>query len=204
MKSVSKALLALAAAVLGMLLLAGCSGAQGWPGPVPSLAQEGDSAQFVAEHISPEPQPGGVPKQSSPPAEPYPEGDSATPSPAGRYQQHDPTLEEVLEFLKDDQTDAQRYEGDYACAHFARDVNNAAESQGLRCAVVLVRFPNRYHAIVGFATVDAGMVYFEPQTDERVYPVIGKEFWRCVAPEAGFYYQKPPYDDTIVELLTIW
>ena len=118
---------------------------------------------------------------------------------------HNPTLEEVLDFLREDKTDANEYvEGGYICAHFASQVNNNAESRGIRCAYVDIRYPKLAHAIIAFETVDEGMVYFDAISDERVRPEIGKEYWRCVEPKPGRQYQKPDYDDTIREIIVIW
>lgn len=122
-----------------------------------------------------------------------------------QYKQHDPTYDEVLAFLEDDQTNHTEYiENERVCSHFAATVNNTAEKMGIRCALVIVRFSERNHAIIGFDTLDQGMVFFEPQSDEAVYPVIGKEYWRCIQPRPGFYYEKPDYDDVITELVIIW
>jgi len=119
---------------------------------------------------------------------------------------HNPTFAEVISFLSEDKTDLNRYrEDEYVCTHFARDVNNNAEEQGIRCAYVDIRFPESAHAIIAFDTTDQGMVYFDPTiTDERVRPVIGKQYWRCVEPKPGYYYQKPPFDDTILDIVVIW
>jgi len=118
---------------------------------------------------------------------------------------HNPTFDEVISFLQEDETDSNPYiEDEYVCTHFARDVNNNAEDQGIRCAFVDIRFPDSAHAIVAFDTTDQGPVYFDPITDERVRPVIGKQYWRCVEPRPGYYYQKPPFDDTIVDIVVIW
>ena len=118
---------------------------------------------------------------------------------------HNPTVEEALDFLERDNTDANEYiEDEYVCAHFAADVNNNAEKQGIRCALVDVRFPDSGHAIVAFDTTDEGMVYFEPLTDDRVRPVIGKRYYRCVEPEPGYIYSKPSFNDTIEDIVVIW
>ena len=118
---------------------------------------------------------------------------------------HDPTLVEAIRFLVKDKTSANKYiEEEYVCTHFARDVNNNAESQGIRCAFIDIRFPESAHAVIAFDTIDEGMVYFDPQHDERVVPVIGKEYWRCIQPRPDYYYKKPAYDDTIRDIIVIW
>jgi hypothetical protein len=118
---------------------------------------------------------------------------------------HNPTYEEALDFLERDRTDANEYiEGEYVCSHFAADINNNAEKQGIRCALVDVRFPDSGHAIIAFETTDEGLVYFEPLTDDRVRPVIGKRYYRCIEPEPGYIYSRPSFNDTIEDIVVIW
>jgi hypothetical protein len=118
---------------------------------------------------------------------------------------HNPTFKEALDFLERDQTDANEYlEGEYVCSHFAADVNKNAEKQGIRCALVDVRLPDSGHAIIAFDTTDEGMVFFEPLTDDRVRPVIGKRYYLCVEPKPGYIYEMPSFNDTIVDIVVIW
>lgn len=124
------------------------------------------------------------------------------------YTLRDPTYKEVITFLREDKTDKNEYIKDtygvYVCSHFARDVDNNAEEAGLRCAFVELRYPEEGHAIVAFNTIDEGLVYFEPRTDERARPVVGKRFYQCIEPKPGYYYEKPAFDDTIMDILVIW
>ena len=118
---------------------------------------------------------------------------------------HNPAFREAIGFMTRDKTNSNKYiEGEYVCSHFARDVNNNAEEQGLRCAIVDIRFPDGGHAIIAFETVDKGLIYFDPQTDERVNPVAGKRYWQCIEPRPGYYYEQPSYDDTIMDVLVSW
>jgi len=118
---------------------------------------------------------------------------------------HNPTFEETISFLEEDKTDSNEYlEDEYVCSHFAADVNNNAESQGIRCALVDIRFPRSGHAIIAFDTTDEGLVYFDPVSDERVRPAIGKDYWRCIEPRPGYHYAEPSFDDTIVDIVVIW
>lgn len=118
---------------------------------------------------------------------------------------HNPTFREAVDFLEEDRTDANEYvEGEYVCSHFAADVNNNAEKQGIRCALVDVRFPSSGHAIIAFDTTDEGMVYFDPISDERVRPVVGKRYWKCIEPKPGYVYEKPSFNDTIEDIVVIW
>jgi len=124
------------------------------------------------------------------------------------YTLRDPTYKEVISFLKQDKTDENEYIKDtygvYVCSHFARDVGNNAEEVGLRAAFIELRYLDRGHAIVAFNTIDKGLVYFEPRTDERVRPVVGKRYYECIEPGPGRYYVEPDFDDTIMDILVIW
>lgn len=116
-----------------------------------------------------------------------------------------PTYDEVLLFLAEDKTNEREYsDQNYVCSHFSRDVCNNAEAAGLRSAFVEIRYPEMGHSIVAFDTVDKGIVFFEPQHDDEVKPVVGKRFYRCVEPKPGHFYEVPPYDDTIKDILIIW
>jgi len=58
--------------------------------------------------------------------------------------------------------------------------------------------------MIAFNTIDEGLVYFEPATDERVRPFVGKRYYQCIEPRPGYYYPPPLYDDTINDILVIW
>ena len=121
------------------------------------------------------------------------------------YTLTDPTCREATRFLRNDRTDENEFVEDvYVCSHFARDVCNNAEEEGLRCAFVELRFLESGHAIIAFDTIDEGLVYFDAITDERTKPVIGKRYYLCIEPRPGYYYVKPSYDDTIMDILVIW
>ncbi len=121
------------------------------------------------------------------------------------YTLRDPTYKETVAFLRGDRTDKNKYvEDSYVCSHFARDVCNNAEAEGLRCAFVSLIYPEGGHALIAFDTIDKGLVYFDAITDERVKPVVGKRYYKCIEPRAGYYYVKPPFDDTIMDILVIW
>jgi hypothetical protein len=117
----------------------------------------------------------------------------------------DPTYSQVVSFINADRTNDNEYiEDTYVCSHFARDVCNNAEGEGLRCAFVDIRYPDGGHAIIAFDTVDEGLAYFDAITDERVRPVIGERYYRCIEPRPGYYYEAPSFDDTIMDILVIW
>ena len=121
------------------------------------------------------------------------------------YTLKNPTYRGAVAFLRRDSTDGNNFiEDGYVCSHFARDVCNNAEAAGLRCAFISLRYPDGGHAIIAFETVDEGLIYFDPQTDEEVKPVIGKRYYQCVEPKPGYYYEEPSFDDTIKDILVIW
>jgi hypothetical protein len=124
------------------------------------------------------------------------------------YTIKDPTYDQAVTFIREDRTNENKYVedtyGGYVCSHFARDVCNNAEGKGLRCAFVELRFPDAGHSIIAFNTIDKGLVYFEPQSDMIAKPVIGKWWYQCKEPPPGYYYEKPSYDDTIIDILVIW
>ncbi len=124
-----------------------------------------------------------------------------------KYMLHDPSYAEAVEFIGRDKTDGNEYvENEYVCTHFARDVNNHAESEGIRCGFVIINLTgNANHAIIAFNTTDRGLVFFEPQTDERVrYLETGKDYWAdCVIPAGNYYYERDP-NNIIEGFIIIW
>lgn len=122
------------------------------------------------------------------------------------YTIKDPTYNEMMRFLRADDTDKADYiKDEYECVEFSTDLCNGAEEEGIRCAYVNIRFPDgKGHAIVAFNTMDKGLIYVEPQFDDLVRVEIGKSFHKCIVTKAGYYYEKPDYDDTIEEVLIAW
>jgi hypothetical protein len=122
------------------------------------------------------------------------------------YTIKDPTYSEMKRFLKADHTDRGKYIRDiYDCEHFSADLCRNADEEGIRCAFAILQHPEGIsHAIVAFNTIDEGMVYIEPQTDDLVKIEVGKPYYQCVVPEPGYYYPEPEYDDTIIDVIIIW
>jgi len=122
------------------------------------------------------------------------------------YTIKDPTYNEMMSFIDDDDTDKAEYiPGEYECTDFATNLCNRAEEEDIRCAYVSIRFPGgRGHAIVAFNTVDKGLIYIEPQYDDLVEIEIGKLFHQCVVPTGDYKYEKPAQDDTIEKVLVAW
>ena len=116
------------------------------------------------------------------------------------YDLRDPTYQEMKQFLAQDRTNSNKYiEGEYTCSDFAADVNNNAEAQGFRCALVEVKYSDdRGHALVAFQTVDKGLLFIEPQYDEQIKIEVGKSYTQLNG------YEKPSFDDTIIRHMVIW
>lgn len=96
-----------------------------------------------------------------------------------------PTYSEMYNFLQQDKTSDREWTAEYTCRHFSTDVNNNAESQGIRCGYVWIAFEDSDtgHAIVAFETVDRGIIFIEPQSDWQVKLAVGEHY-----KIAGFYY----------------
>lgn len=88
-----------------------------------------------------------------------------------------PTFQELRDFILRDPTSRNEFVlNHYECRHFATDVNNNAEAEGLRCAFVLLCFDRGQHAVVAFDTTDEGLIYIEPQTDAAIHPEVGGKY----------------------------
>jgi hypothetical protein len=110
-----------------------------------------------------------------------------------------PSYAEATAFLRDDRTDRNPYVDDsYVCSHFARDVCNNAEAEGLRCAFVELRYRDSGHSIIAFDTTDKGLVYFEPQYDDEVRVEIGRSY------SLMNDYVAEGFNDVILDVLVIW
>ena len=115
------------------------------------------------------------------------------------YTLKDPTYKQAVAFLREDKTNENRYDEDsYVCSHFARDVDNNAEAEGLRCAFVELRYREGGHSIIAFDTIDKGLVYFEPQFDDEVEVILNRSYSQLNN------YREPSVDDTIKDILVIW
>ena len=108
----------------------------------------------------------------------------------------DPLYWETRQFLNLDQTNRKRYDDEtFNCAHFSAVTNNNAENKGIRCGFVVVKIPgDQDHACIAFQTTDhQDIVFFEPQTDRRVYLEIGRDYWAdCMEVGVGYYYERDP------------
>ena len=116
-------------------------------------------------------------------------------------QLHNPTFQEMTDFLEADTTNEHEYIiGEYVCYDFTADLNNAAEAAGLRAAYVRLRTYNWAHAIVAFDTTDRGIIYIEPQSDKMVDIELGEPYpWWQVGAASPFSNQAP-----LTEIQVIW
>lgn len=88
-----------------------------------------------------------------------------------------PTFRELRDFIIKDTTSRNDFVlNKYECRHFATEVCNNAEAEGLRCGFVLLGFERGQHAVVAFETTDRGLVFIEPQTDARIHPEVGGKY----------------------------
>jgi hypothetical protein len=84
-------------------------------------------------------------------------------------QAHNPTWDELKDFLKNDPTDRHSYlPGKFTCGDFAEMLHNNAESQGIRAAIIAIELlaPNVpggviNHSLNAFETTDRGLVYID-------------------------------------------
>jgi hypothetical protein len=105
------------------------------------------------------------------------------------YNIRDPTYSEMLNFIAVDQTDKNTYDYNvYNCFHFTRDVLDHAFDAGLKAGYVYVEFADGAHAVVCFDTVDRGLVYVEPQSDELVSLVVGVDYELVAEPNTIINY----------------
>lgn len=63
---------------------------------------------------------------------------------------------------------------EHNCAHFAKEIQDAASERGIRCGYAVIMFEDSEigHAIVAFET-DYGLKFFEPQNGDEEDVVVG-------------------------------
>jgi len=92
-----------------------------------------------------------------------------------------PTYDEVLEFIEEDETDDVEYvEGEFECLEFCMMFRNNAFKKGYISYTVWIDFEGQTfgHSIIGFNTTDRGMVYLDPQLDYFVDLGVGVDYWK--------------------------
>lgn len=112
---------------------------------------------------------------------------------------HNPRYQEVLGFVASDLTNERPYDRSFACVEFAKEFKSNANKAGLRCAYVVVYFPEgSSHALNAFNTTDRGLLFLEPQTDDVFSLVVGAPYWNRAR------YAAPEYNDTVTSFLLQW
>lgn len=85
---------------------------------------------------------------------------------------HDPTWNELMAFLKEDNTDRILYQNNsFDCVDFAERLHNNAEKAGIRAAYVSIEFQDleKGHAINAFQTTDKGLTFID--STGALYPL---------------------------------
>lgn len=99
-----------------------------------------------------------------------------------------PTYAEVVAFLKEDKTDRLEWTKDFDCTQFTTTVLRNARAKGLIGCMVEINFNDGYgHAIVAFNTLDMGIQYFEPQSDENIYMYLNMDYGSYLGYENKLY-----------------
>jgi hypothetical protein len=92
-----------------------------------------------------------------------------------------PTHDEVLEFIEEDETDEMEYvEGEFECLDFCMMFRNNAFKKGYISYTVWIDFEGQTfgHSIIAFNTTDRGMVYLDPQIEYFVDLQEGIDYWK--------------------------
>jgi hypothetical protein len=92
-----------------------------------------------------------------------------------------PTHNEVLEFIQEDETDKLEYvEGEFECLDFCMTFRNNAFKKGYISYTVWIDSEGQSfgHTIIAFNTTDRGMVYLDPQLDYFVDLGVGVDYWK--------------------------
>ncbi|MFC1953852.1 hypothetical protein ACFLWR_06990 [Chloroflexota bacterium] len=128
--------------------------------------------------------------------------DDREPAEVGRLvEAHNPTYKELNEFLDADETDTNLYvRGEYVCFDYSAELNNNADTAGIRAAYVRIRSEDWGHALVAFNTTDKGLIFIEPQSDVEVKLELGKPYpWQQIKATSPLGYSDP-----ILEIQIIW
>ena len=92
-----------------------------------------------------------------------------------------PTHDEVLEFIEEDETDDIEYVVDeFECLDFCMMFRNNAFKKGYISYTVWIDWEGQTsgHSIIGFNTTDRGMVYLDPMLDYFVDLGVGVDYWK--------------------------
>ena len=111
-----------------------------------------------------------------------------------------PSYQEMKDFLDADTTNTkQQIEGKYDNRDMVADINENAEAQGIRTAMVYIEFPTAGSwTLLAFETTDKGLIFINPSTDGEVKVKVGIKYYE----DNGF--GKKSWDDTIKEVVISW
>lgn len=111
------------------------------------------------------------------------------------YNSVDPTYNELIKFIRTDDTDQMPYSQSFVCIDYAVAVHNNAESMGIRAGVVDLVLCGEDHALNVFNTTDKGIVFIDCTNsgsgwndDTVVDIVVGEEYIPHALFENGVYY----------------
>lgn len=118
---------------------------------------------------------------------------------ASKIGAENPTYDELVAFIKRDQTDKNPYQADeYTCFDYAMDVHNNAEATGIRAGVVFLNPNSKWginrHALNVFDTIDKGLVFIDCTSyDMKAYVTVGE-----------IYELEPLYSGAIDDNMFVW
>lgn len=123
------------------------------------------------------------------------------------YKTKNPTYQEMINFIRMDDTEENEYTQEYRCGHFAADVILNARAQGISAGFVIITSEETNHAIVAFQTTDNGLQFLEPQSDVYFHESKMQHYV-----DVGIYYVKsktgymniPIYDYRINWFYEMW
>ena len=103
------------------------------------------------------------------------------------YDVENQTLDEVIAFIKSDNTDTIPYGEGFNCMDSVYRVKLNARWQGIAAVPILIRYEEPPdHMVIGFPIGDKGLVLFEAQNDQQISLSVGQNYdGREVK---GFYY----------------
>ena len=91
---------------------------------------------------------------------------------------HTPTVREIKEFLKEDDTDKHEWSEEYDCTEFSNEIVRKLKERGIFSCVAEINYDEFAHNIVAVETTE-GLIYIEPQDDTIIRESelkIGKDY----------------------------
>ena len=99
---------------------------------------------------------------------------------------HIPTIKEIKEFLREDDTDKHEWSEEYDCTEFSNELVRKLKERGIFSCLTEINYDEFAHNIVAVNTTE-GLIYIEPQDDTIIRESelkIGKDYcdivgWYC-------------------------